>query len=302
MMGLERMGLAMKTPRKPFAGPAGAAGLLGLLLAVLLLRAPGRSEIIVKLEITAEEAPVHLEPDSRSPVVEVLARGAVVKQSSAQKFRTSWYYVQFESSRSGRIRSGYILDGAVRKLNSTLKVVDLTPTSAPVTAPKALDLSVDRLPAITWGMSREGILRAEGRPLSLEESGAWEFLRYRRDVFGKKCHVAYVLANRRLVSVRVMLLENYADKDRYIAEYNEVRDFLNRTIGEPRYDNVIWSDRAYAERGQNLGTAVDSGCLSLSSEWVTGETGLKISLTGEPSGILLAAELNNIKAKNPASF
>lgn len=289
----------MKTLRKPFAGPA---GLLGFLLAVLILSAPGRSEIIVKLEITAEKAPVHLEPDSRSPVVETLPRGAVVKQSSAQKFRTSWYYVQFESSRSGRMRSGYVLEGAVRKLNSTLKVVDLTPTAAPVTAPKALDLSVERLPAITWGMSREGILKAEGRPLSLEESGLWEFIRYRRDVFGKRCHVAYVLANRRLVSVRVMLLENYADKDRYIAEYNQVRDFLNRKIGEPRYDNIVWSDRAYAERGENLGTAVDSGCLSLSSEWVTGETGFKISLTGEPSGILLAAEINNIKAKNPASF
>jgi hypothetical protein len=292
----------MKTPRKPFVGRIGAAGLCGLLLAVLVLSAPGRSEIIVKLEITSEKAPVHLEPDSRSAVVETLPRGTVVKQSSAQKFRTNWYYVEFESSRSGRMRSGYILDGAVRKLNSTLKVVDLTPTAAPVTAPKALELSVERLPAITWGMSREGILKAEGRPLSREESGAWEFIRYRRDVFGKRCHVAYVLANRRLVSVRVMLLENYADKDRYIAEYNQVRDFLNRKIGEPRYDNVVWSDRAYAERGENLGTAVNSGCLSLSSEWVTGETGLKISLTGEPSGILLAAEINNIKAKNPASF
>ena len=302
MMGLERMGLVMKTPRKPFAGPAGAVGLLGLLLAVLLLCAPGRSEIIVKLEITAERASVHLEPDSRSAVVETLPRGAVVKQSSAQKFRTNWYYVQFESSRSGRMRSGYVLEGNVRKLNSTLKVVDLTPTSAPVTAPKELELSVERLPAVTWGMSREGILRVEGRPLSREESGVWEFIRYRRDVFGKRCHVAYVLANRRLVSVRVSLLENYADKDRYIADYNQVRDFLNRKIGEPRYDNVVWSDRAYAERGENLGTAVDSGCLSLSSEWVTGDTGLKISLTGEPAGILLAAELNNIKAKNPASF
>ncbi len=292
----------MTSPRNPAASRAVAVGLLGFALAVLALPVPGRAEIIVKLEVTAERAPVHLEPNSRSPVLETLPRGAVVKQASAMKFRTNWHYVEFESSRSGRMRAGYILDGVVRKLNSTLKVVDLTPTAAAVSAPKEFDLTAKPLPAITWGMGRESIQKVEGRPLSREESGAWEFLRYRREVFGKRCHVAYVLANRRLVSVRVSLLENYSDKDRYIADYNQIRDYLNRRIGEPRYDNVVWSDRAYAERGESLGTAVTSGCLSLSSEWVTGDTGFRLSLTGEPGGILFAAEINDIKAKNPASF
>jgi len=290
----------MTSLRTPVTSRAAAVGLLCLVLAVLDIPVPGRAEIIVKLEVTADRAPVHLDPNSRSPVLETLPRGAVVKQSSAMKFRTNWYYVEFESSRSGRMRAGYIQDGVVRKLNSTIKVVDLTPVA--VSAPKEFDMTAKPLPAVTWGMGREGILKIEGRPVSREESGAWEFLRYRREVFGKRCHVAYVLANRRLVSVRVSLLENYADKDRYVADYNQIRDYLNRRIGEPRYDNVVWSDRAYAERGESLGTAVTSGCLSLSSEWVTGDTGLRLSLTGEPSGILFAAEINDIKAKNPASF
>lgn len=290
----------MKTPRKSAAGAKVALGLL--VLAVLALSVPGRGEIIVKLEVTAERAAVHLEPNDRSPVLETLPRGAVVKQSSAMKFRTSWYYVQFASSRSGRLLTGYILEGLVRKLNSTLKVVDLTPTAPAVSAPRELELEAQPLPAIIWGMSLEGILRIEGRPISREASGSWEFLRYRREIFGKRCHVAYVLASRRLVSVRVSLFENYADKDQYVADYNQVRDYLNHKIGEPRYDNVVWSDRAYAERGESLGQAVNSGCLSLSSEWVSGDTGLRLSLTGEPNGILFAAEINDIKAKNPASF
>jgi hypothetical protein len=292
----------MKTPQKCAARPAAVLGLLVLVLGVLALSVPSRSEIIVKLEVTAERAAVHLEPNSRSPVLETLPRGAVVKQSSAMKFRTNWYYVQFQSSRSGRLLAGYVQDGLVRKLNSTLKIVDLTPTAPAVSAPKEFNLEAQPLPAITWGMSREGILKIEGRPIGREESGAWEFLRYRREVFGKRCHIAYVLANRCLVSVRVSLLENYADKDRYVSDYNQIRDYLNHKIGEPRYDNVVWSDRAYAERGESLGQAVNSGCLSLSSEWVTGDTGLRLSLTGEPGGILFAAEINDIKAKNPASF
>lgn len=283
-------------------GRAAAVAVSCLVLAALALPPRGRAEIIVKLEITAEKGPVHLEPSSRSPILETLPRGTVVKQASAMRFRTNWLYVQFASSRSGRMLSGYVLEESVRKLNATLKVVDLTPAAAAIENPKEFDLATARIPAVTWGMNREGVVRIEGRPLAAEEAGALEFLRYRRDVCGKRCLIIYVLANRRLVSVRVHLLENYADKDRYVADYNKIRDYLNHRIGEPRFDNVIWKDRAYAERGEALGTAVTTGSLSLSSEWVSGDTGLRLSLTGEPTGILFAAEINDIKAKNPASF
>ena len=95
-----------------------------------------------------------------------------------------------------------------------------------------------------------------------------EFLRYHRDVLGKRCLLTYVLIDRRLASVRLHLLERYADKDRYVADYNKIREFLNAKVGEPRYNNVVWRNRADAERGETLGAAVTSGSLSLSSEWV----------------------------------
>jgi len=280
---------------------AAAIGLVLLALAVLL-PLTAKAEIIVRLEVTAEKVPVHLEPSDRSPVVETLARGTVVKLSSAMKFRTNWYYVLFVSSRSGRILAGYILDSLVRKLNSTLKVVDLTPAEPEIADPKEFDLTVGRLPIIEWGKSEEGIVRVEGRPLSRDFSGDMEFLRYRRDIFAKKCLVTYVLIDRKLASVRVSLLERYANKDRYVADYNKIREFLNAKVGEPRYNNVVWKGSAYAERGENLGTAVTSGSLSLSSAWAYRDTGLRLSLTGENSEVLFAAEINNLKAKNPASF
>jgi hypothetical protein len=296
------MGKAMMSSRKPGSTRAAAAVALGLVVVALTLPVPARAEIVVKLEVTAEQAAVHLEPNGQSPVVETLPRGTVVKLSSAMKFRTNWFYVLFVSSRSGRMLTGYILDGVVRKLNSTIKVVDLTPASAESSNPREFDLTAEPLPSIIWGTSREGIVRVEGRPLATEESGDMEFLSYRRDVFNKRCLVAYILASQRLISVRVSLLENYANKDRYVTDYNKIRDYLNARLGEPRFDNVVWKDRAYAERGEALGTAVTSGSLSLSSEWVFGDTGLRLSLTGEPGGILFAAEINDIKAKNPASF
>jgi len=273
--------------------------LLGLAAA---LPAAARAEIVVRLEITAERVPVHLEPNDRSPVVETLARGQVIKLSSPMKFKLEWYYVVFASARSGRTLTGYVQDGQVRKLNSTIKVVDLTPAEPEIADPAEFDLEGTSLPQIVWGAPESAILRAEGRPLGRERSGDMDFLRYHRDVLGKKCLVTYVLVGRKLASVRLHLLERYANKDRYVADYNRVREFLNAKVGEPRYNNVVWKDRAYAERGENLGTAVTSGTLSLSAEWAYRDTGLRLSLSAENSEVLFAAEINCLRAKNPASF
>lgn len=292
----------MSTKSRSLAGLTAAALVLGLAGLGALMPRPARAEIIVRLEVTAEKAAVHLDPDLRSPVVEMLARGSVVKQASAQKFRTYWFYVQFVSSRSGRTLAGYVPDSDVRKLNSTLKVIDLTPSEPEIADPKEIDLEAGRLPVIQWGQSEAGILKVEGRPLSRDTSGGTALLSYHRDVLGKRCLLTYVLVGRKLASVRVHLLERYANKDRYVADYNKIREFLSVKIGEPRYDNVVWKNRAYAERGENLGQAITSGSLSLSSEWAYQGTGLRISLTGANNEVQFAAEINDLKTKNPSSF
>jgi hypothetical protein len=296
------MGLTMEPRSRGLSGRTAAALVLALAGLAALTPRPARAEIIVRLEVTAEKVAVHLDPDLRSPVVETLARGSVVKQASAQKFRTNWYYVQFVSSRSGRMLAGYIPDSEVRQLNSTLKVIDLTPLDPEIADPKEFDLAAGRLPVVQWGQSEDGILKVEGRPLSRDTSGDMAFLCYHRDVLGKRCLLTYVLIGRKLASVRVHLLERYANKDRYVADYNKIREFLSAKIGEPRYDNVVWKNKAYAERGETLGQAITSGCLSLSSEWAYQGTGLRISLTGANSEVQFAAEINDLKTKNPSSF
>ncbi|MCX6570548.1 MAG: hypothetical protein NT006_03895 [Candidatus Aminicenantes bacterium] len=290
-----------KSGRAGHAVRSAAVALL-LLAGVSFLRGPARAQTIVRLEVTADKAVIHLEPDGRSPVVETLFRGAIVRLSSALKFRTNWFYVLFVSSRSGRTLAGYVLDGFVRKLDSTLRVINLTPGEDEIVDPKEIDLTGEPMPKVEWGKTKAGILRAEGRPLTREVSGGLEFLSYSRDLLGKKCLLAYVLNDEKLVAIRLHLLEKYADKNRYIADYNKIRDFLNEKVGEPRYDNVVWRDLAHAEKAEDWGRALSSGGVSLSSEWVFSGTGLRLSLTGENNEILFAAEANDIKAKNPASF
>jgi hypothetical protein len=281
-----------------------AAVALLLLLGLAFLPRPARAETTVRLQITADKAAIYLEPDSRSPVLETLSQGAIVRLSSAIKFRTNWFYVIFVSSRSGRTLAGYVFDGFVRKLDSTLRVVNLTPGEGEIEIvdPKEIDLTGEPMPKMEWGKTKTGILRTEGRPLAREVTGGIELLSYSRNLLGKKCLLAYVLNDEKLVAVRLHLLEKYADKNRYIADYKKIRDFLNEKIGEPRYDNVVWRDQADAAKTEDWGRALSSGGVSLSSEWVFRSTGLRLSLTGKNNEVLFAAEANNIKAKIPASF
>jgi len=186
-----------------------AAVILLLLFGVTFHPGPACAETIVRLEVTADKAAIHLEPDDRSPVVETLSRGAVVRLSSTIKFRTNWFYVLFVSSRSGRTLVGYVLDGFVRKLNSTLRVVNLTPGEEEIVDPKEIDLT-GAMPRMEWGKTKAGILRAEGRPLAREVSGDLEFLSYHRDILGKKCLLAYVLIDEKLVAVR--LRDHHAER------------------------------------------------------------------------------------------
>mgnify|MGYP001384056443 CR=1 FL=1 len=286
----------MKTQQR-----AAAAVLLALL--AVLWTPPGRALAEgKKLEVIADRAPIHLEPDSRSPVVETLARGAVLTLSSAMRFRTDWLYVCFISSKSGRTLAGYVLDQTVRKLNASLRVVNLSSGAEEMANPKELDLSEARLPELPWGRTRASILRTEGRPLSREAEADLEVLRYHQTVLDKRCLVGYVFDDQRLVGIRLHLLERYADKNRYIADYDKIREFLNRKVGGARYDNVVWRDGANIELNDNWGQALAAGRLTLSSEWVYRDTGLRLSLNGDNADIFFAAEINDIKAKNPASF
>jgi hypothetical protein len=280
-----------------------AAAAIALLLAgvICALAGPVRAEG-KKLEVIADKLAVHLEPDARSPVVETLARGAVLTMSSAIKFRTNWFYVLFLSSKSGRTLTGYVLDQDVRKLNSSLRIVNLSPTKDGTVSHKEMDLSTIHLPTLAWGRTQASILGTEGRPLGQEAEAGLEVLRYERDILDKKCLVVYLFDGQQLVGIRLQLLERYADKNCYISDYNKIRDFLNQKVGGPRYDNVVWRDHAHAEQNAEWGQALAAGRLTLTSEWAYRDTGLRLSLNGDNTEISFAAEIKDIKAKNPASF
>lgn len=85
-------------------------------LAVVLTASP-----IKKLEVTAETADIHLEPDAKSMVLETLDRGTLLTRGSPRTFKRVWCYVYFTSDRSGKSKSGYVQTSKVKKLFRTTR-------------------------------------------------------------------------------------------------------------------------------------------------------------------------------------
>ena len=284
-----------RPPRRAGAVLIAAALVMG---ALLPRPVPADSK---KLEVTAERVVVRLDPDDRSPAVETLPRGAILSLEGDVRLKSQWLYVYFTSLRSGRSLSGYVRESEVRKLFPVLKVT-LISSEDEILDPKAIDLDAPFEPNLEWGMTRASILRTEGRPHDTSQAGGLEVLQYRREIMNKRCLVEYVLDRDRLVTTRFHLLENYADKSRYIDDFNIVRVFLTAKIGPPRSDKVIWQDTPAPDQREPLPEALRKGEVEFSTEWVFGDTSLHLVLAGAENRVVFGAEVADVKARQPVSF
>ena len=269
--------------------------LAALLFSVLPAATDGK-----KLQVIQDQAVVRLDPSERSPAVETLGRGAVLSLASAVKTKFNWYYVYFTSLQSGNTRAGYIHESCVRKLYADLKVIEIT-SGDEILNPAEIELDSKIEPNFAWGTSRAEILRTEGRPQSLDVSGNRETLTYQREVMNKKCRVEYILDHGQLISARLRLLENYADKARYIEDYNRVREFLTARVGTPRADRTVWQDHSYERQNDCWGIALSQGHVEFSSEWVFHDTELRLTLVGANNHVNFAAELSDVRSRKPTS-
>ena len=206
-----------------------------------------------KLQVVADQAAVHLDADASSPVIETLARGATMTLASAIKSRTSWYYVYFTSSRTGKTRSGYITEDCVRKLYPDLKIVHISAEDE-IAQPEALDFDDAYKPIMELG---HGQGRRSSRPraglLGQEKIEGVEIVTYKRRVMGRRCLLEYVFDDEHLAATRLSLLENFADKNRYIEDYLKIKDFAVSKMGAPADDQVVWQDAVPQERRRALG-------------------------------------------------
>jgi hypothetical protein len=272
-----------------------------LAVSVLWIAAPPAGADDKKLQVAVDKAVVRLDPTEKSPALETLDQGAVLTLASPLKSRTNWYYVYFTSLQTGNTRAGYIHESCVRKLFASVRVI-LVQSGDEILNPAEIDLDTPFQPNLEWGTTRAAIIRVEGRPQSQDIRRGVEVLTYRRDIMNKQCKLEYVLEANRLIAARVHLTENYADKGRYIEDYNRLHDFLTAKVGAPRADRAIWQDHSYERQNDCWGIALSQGHVEFSSEWVFRDTEVRLFLAGANNHVNLDAELSDVKTKKPATF
>jgi len=279
----------------------GTAGRPLLAIVLVLVLASAAPAVVKRLQIITEGADVYLDPDTRSPVIQKLERGAILTMASVSKMRSSWYYVYFQSPETGKTRAGYIPEHLVRKLFPDLLVVEIDDESE-IANPKEFNLDEGFSSSVQWGMSKEKVIRIEGRPLHQENSGELASVQYRRTIMDKICLVEYVFSQSQLIKVYVYLVEKYADKNRYISDYLKLKDFLTGKFGEPGADKVVWQDPSFKNNNDRWGTALSLGHLEFHSGWKFPETEFLMTLAGGDSEVFFVAEASGLRFKGSASF
>lgn len=282
--------------RRHQAGAAVAA----VLLAILWLSAIPATASGKKLQVIQDKAAVRLEATERSAVVETLGKGAVLTLGSDVRTKVNWYYVYFTSLQSGNTRAGYIHESCVRKLFPSLRVIEIQ-SGDEILNPTQIDLDSPFEPNLQWGSTRADIVRTEGRPRRDDVSQGLTVLSYRRELLKKKCDIEYLLDGNKLVGARCRLRENYADKNRYVEDYNRLREFLTARVGSPRADRAVWQDHSYENLNDCWGIALSQGHVEFSSEWVFRDTEVRLTLAGANKHVILGAEISDVKTKKPTS-
>jgi hypothetical protein len=285
--------------------------LLGLFLFILLvfiLYATVLHAANKKLKVVADKASVHLDPDRSSAVVATLTKGTLVSLGSERKFRTNWNYVYFTSKKTGRTRSGYILDSLVQrqfKVTKNSVILREKGNTHSQKEPKTHFRNTH------WGMNQSQVVRIEGNPDQKDISGGLVEIQYAKKISNMDCMVGYVFADNKLAKAKYSFIAKYVDKNQYIHNYHEIKDLLVAKYGDSENETISWKDKTYKDDRSDWGTAVGLGHLELNSLWQDADTKIQLRLHGDNGRVFLAVvysgldyiELaSNVKAQSRLSI
>ena len=237
-----------------------------------------------KLKIIVDKASIHLDPDKRSTVVAMLDKGSLVSLGSERKFRTKWNYVYFTSEKSGRTKSGYILDTLVEKLFEVTKKSTIQ-REGDETGNQAGSKTNFR--NTRWGMNKAQVVRIEGSPNHRENSGGLDIIQYPQKILNMDCMIGYVFAYNKLAKAKYSFLANYEDKNQYIHNYKKIKDILIQKYGKSEAEKVLWQDKQYQNDRSNWGLAISLGHLEFSSLWKDSKTKIQLRVYGGRNRVFL---------------
>jgi hypothetical protein len=245
-----------------------------------------------KVRVCVDKASVHLDPEKKSPVVATLDKGTLLTLGNERKFRVNWNYVYFNSEKTGRIRSGYILDDSIERLYQKTKV--LTIQGDGVKSENNEEIK-NHFRSTRWGMSKEQVVRIEGKPNHLENSEGLDFIQYPQRILNMDCMIGYVFVENKLAKARYSFLGKRGDENQYIEEYDKIKEILIKIYGKPANEWAVWLDPQYKNDHSSWELAVCRGHLELNSKWTDAETEILLHLSGGKNRLSLAVDYSGLE-------
>lgn len=143
---------------------------------------------------------------------------------------------------------------------------------------------------VKWGMSKEEVKSRESGPIVTETETIIGYDNIQ--VGGLDTYVGYVFVENKLYRGVYAFKEDYVNEDRYITEYNNLKDILITKYGTPEKDQKIWLDDSDYYKNR-LGDAVAMSKLIYYAEWSTNDTHITLSLMGEKYQPMLKIEYDS---------
>lgn len=239
-----------------------------------------------------------MDPDKKSAVVATLKKGTVVSLGSERKFRKNWNYVYFTSEKTGRTKSGYILDSLVKKLFEVTKKLTIQREGEEAGSRSG---TKTHFRSTRWGMNQAQVVRLEGSPNYRENSGGLDIIQYPQTILDMDCMIGYVFADNKLAKAKYSFLANYEDKNQYIREYEKIRDILVQKYGKPEAERILWQDKQHEDSQSNWGLALSLGHCEFNSQWQDSETVIQLRLYGGKNRVYLVVLYSGLRYLELAS-
>ncbi len=238
-----------------------------------------------KLRVVVDQAPVHLNPDEKSPVLDVIGRGTIIGLLSPVRMKAVWYYVSYQSG-SGSLKSGYIKIENVEPLFQAQKIITIKGEGLTFFSTSPLS----HLEPGLWGSSKEKIMALEGEPDDQRNFENLEVFEYHRSLKDYEASLEYIFSDNQLIQVRLELKQVSGAKNDSLRSYDQIKNFLAAKFGPPFEDSVRWENPTFRYDELSWGYAVSLGHLIYQARWVALNLELQLKLRGENKTIFLEFE------------
>lgn len=238
-----------------------------------------------KLRVVVDQAAIYLNPDEKSPVLDMLGKGTVIGMLSPVRMKTLWYYVSYQSA-SGGLKSGYIKIENVEPLFQAQKIITIKGEDSTLFTASPLS----HLEPGLWSLAKEKIMGLEGPPDNRRTFENFEVFEYRRNLKDYEAYLEYIFSDDTLIQVRLELKQVSGAKNDALRSYDQLKNFLAAKFGPPFEDMVRWENPTFRYDELSWGYAVSLGHLIYQARWVALSLELELKLRGENKTIFLEFE------------